>query len=83
MGYTLKKINHIIYFGYEILPTNTIEWLYLQIKRLNNNFLGLSASMTNKSNFTDKEKKDYLNGWIDYSLFLREIENTKYNWNEK
>ena len=39
--------------------------------------------MINKSNFTDKEKKDYLNGWIDYSLFLREIENTKYNWNEK
>ena len=39
--------------------------------------------MINKSNFTDKEKKDYLNDSIVYHFFLWEIENKKYNWNER
>ncbi len=43
---------------------NTIEGLWSQIKCLNNNFSGLNISMINKSFFTDKDKIEYLDGWI-------------------
>ena len=51
MGYILKRINHSIWFGYGLMHTNTIEGLWSQIKRLNNNFSGLNISMINKSFF--------------------------------
>ena len=83
MGYILKRINHSIWFGYGLMHTNTIEGLWSQIKLLNKNFSGLNISMINKMFFTDKDKIEYLDGWIVYSLFLREIEIKKYNWTER
>ena len=74
MGYILKRINHSVWFGIGLFHTNNIESLWGQIKRYTNNFSGISIeSLTSKFNNNEALIKDYLDGWICYSLFLKEI----------
>lgn len=62
---------------------NTVEGLWSQIKRLNNNFSGLNINNIINKFPTDTDKINYLDGWIAYSLFLREIEMKKIAWYER
>ena len=74
MGYILKRINHSVWFGIGLFHSNNIESLWGQLKRYTNNFSGISIeSLNNKFNNNEALIKDYLDGWICYALFLREI----------
>ena len=44
MGYILHRVNHSVWFGQGLFHTNSIEGLWSQIKRLSNNFSGLTKS---------------------------------------
>ena len=84
MGYILKRINHSVWFGIGLFHTNNIESLWGQIKRYTNNFSGISIeSLTSKFNNNEALIKDYLDGWICYSLFLRDIIRKKMSWNQR
>ena len=84
MGYILKRVNHSVWFGYGIFHTNNVESLWGQIKRYSNNFSGISIeSLKNKFNNNEEMIKDYLDGWICYSLFLRHLIRKKLPWNER
>ena len=84
MGYILKRVNHSVWFGYGLFHTNNIESLWGQIKRYTNNFSGLSIDFL-KSKFNENNDliKEYLDGWICYALFLREIIRKKLSWNNR
>ena len=56
-GYILKRVNHSVWFGYGNFHTNNVEGLWSQIKRITNNFSGISISSIGKFYRTDKEKK--------------------------
>ena len=71
MGYILKRVNHSVWLGYGSFHTNNIEGLWSQIKRITNNFSGLSINKINQMFTTANEKKNYLDGWITYSLLIR------------
>ena len=73
-GYILKRVNHSVWFGYGNFHTNNIEGLWAQIKRLTNNFSGVSIASIEKLYHTDEEKKNYLDSCICYALFFREAE---------
>ncbi len=68
----MKRVNHSVWFGYGNFHTNNIEGLWSQIKRLTNNFSGITIGY-----ISDKEKKDYLDNWICYALYFPEIEQKK------
>ena len=76
-GYILKRVNHSVWFGYGNFHTNNIEGLWSQIKRLTNNFSGITIGSISEKCQNDKEKKDYLDNWICYALYFREIEQKK------
>ena len=84
LGFILKRINHSISFGAGYLHTNTIESLWHQIKTITNNFSGLSIEKL-KTMFNNDENaiKNYLDGWICYSLCLRTMKNKKFVWSDK
>ena len=81
LGFILKRINHSVWFGAGYLHRNIIESLWHQIKSINNNFTGLSIEKL-KIMFNNDENMiiNYLDGWICYSLFLRDINRKKLNW---
>ena len=82
MGYILKRINHSVWFGIGLFHSNNIESLWGQLKRYTNNFSGISIeSLNNKFNNNEALIKDYLDGWICYALFLREILRKKLSLN--
>ena len=84
MGYILKRINHSVWFGIGLFHSNNIESLWGQLKRYTNNFSGISIeSLNNKFNNNEALIKDYLDGWICYALFLREIFRKKLSWNAR
>ena len=72
MNYILKKISHSIWLWYGLMHTNKVEGLWSQIKSLNNNFSGLNINNIINKFHSNTDKINYLNGWIAYSLFLRE-----------
>ncbi len=84
MGYILNKVNHSVWFGYGLFHTNGIESLWGQLKRYTNNFSGISIENLN-SKFNNNENliKEYLDGWICYALFMREIIRKKLSWNAR
>ena len=51
--------------------------LWFQIKRLTNNFSGLTISMIENMENRGIDVKNYLDGWICYALFLRNVEKRK------
>ena len=65
------------------MHTNTVEGLWSQIKRLNNTFSGLNINNIIKKFTSDTDIINYLDGWIAYSIFLREIEMKKIAWSER
>ena len=73
LGYILLRVNHSIWFGYGLFHTNTIESVLGHLINNINNFSGISISMLN-SKFGNNQTllKNYLDGWICYSLFIRE-----------
>ena len=56
-GYILKRVNHSVWFGYGNFHTNNVEGLWSQIKRLSNNFSGISIGSIEKLYHTYIEKK--------------------------
>ena len=82
-GYILKRVNHSVWFGHGNFHTNNIEGLWSQIKRLTNNFSGISIESIEKLYDTEKDKKNYLDSWICYALFLREVEKNKLSKSRK
>ena len=79
----MKRVNHSVWFGYGNFHTNNIEGLWSQIKRLSNNFSGISINSLQESCNTAQEKREFLDSWICYSLFFREIETLKLSRNGK
>ena len=74
-------MNHSVWFGIGTLHTNTIESLWHQIKQITNNFAGISMENLKKTYKNDeKEITDYLDGWLCFSLFIRETRIKKLNW---
>ena len=84
MSYILKRVNHSVWFGYRLFHTNSVESLWGQIKKYTNNFSGLSIDFL-KSKFNENNDliKEYLDDWICYALFLREIIRKKLSWNNR
>ena len=82
-GYILKRVNHSVWLGYGNFHTNNIEGIWSQIKRLTNNFSGISIGSIEKLYHSDEEKINYLDSWICYALFFREAENNKLSRKEK
>jgi len=82
MGYILQRINHSVWFGIGLFHSNNIESLWGQLKRYTNNFSGISIETLNEK-FGNNEAliKDYLDGWICYALFLRDVLRKKLSWN--
>lgn len=56
--YKLHKVNHSIWFGYGQLHSNNIVELWSQIKRVFNNFSGLSKANVSNQYPSDDRKKD-------------------------
>jgi len=77
MGCILHRVNHSVWFGQGLFHTNTVEGLWSQIKRLSNNFSGLTLNMIEKMEYNGINVKNYLDGWICYGLFLRNVERRK------
>ena len=77
MGYILHRVNHSVWFGQGLFHTNSIEGLWSQIKRLSNNFSGLTINQLENMENNGTNIKNYLDGWICYALFLRMIEKRK------
>ena len=61
LGFILKRVNHSVWFGYELFHTNNVESLWGQIKRYCNNFSGLSIEfLQNKFNNNNNLIRDYV-----------------------
>ena len=79
MNFILHRVNHSVWFGRGSFHTNTVEGLWSCIKRLSNNFSGLNFHNLSKLEKEGINSKDYIDDWLCYSLFLREIERKKLN----
>ena len=78
-GFILHRVNHSVWFGSGLFHTNTIEGLWSQIKRLCKDFAGINFKLLNKIANKGISEKDYLDDWICWGLFLRNIELKKLN----
>ena len=80
MGYYLKRLNLSIWFGYvptllNLYGTNSLENY--------NNFTGININMLSKKfNGDENLIRNYLDGWICYSLFIKDIVRQRLNWNQ-
>lgn len=74
IGYILHKVNHSVWYGQGLFHTNTVEGLWAQLKRLTNDFSGVTYSIIETLEKNGTNFKDYFDGWICYALFLRHIE---------
>jgi hypothetical protein len=79
LGFVLHRVNHSVWFGRGMFHTNTIEGLWSQIKRLSNDFSGITINLIDKLESEGIDGKEYLDGWICCSLFFRECELKKLN----
>ena len=59
--------------------TNSIEGLWSCIKRISNNFAGINFKILEDLEKKGTEPQDYLDGWICFCLFIRDIEKNKLN----
>ena len=58
-GYIWKRVNHSVWFGYGNFHTNNIEGLWSQIKRLSNNFSGISINSLQVPVMPMKKKNNF------------------------
>ena len=72
-----KIVNHSVWFEYGNFHTNNVEGLWSQIKRITNNFIRIIINSIEKSYQANNEKRNYLDSWICYALYLRETEKAK------
>ena len=70
MDYILHRINHSVWFGFGNLYTNTVN----DIKPISNSFSGLNFKLLSELENDGIEPKDYINDWLCFCLFIREIE---------
>ena len=73
MGYRLHRVNHSVWFGQGSFHTNTVEGLWSTIKRINNNFSGLSFNILDDITKNGGNPSDYIDDWICFSLFFRDV----------
>ena len=78
MGFLLKKVNHSVWFGQGLFHTNSIEGLWSCIKRISNNFAGLNIKLLNDLENQGVDPQNYLDGWICFCLFIRDLEKNKF-----
>ena len=74
MGLILKGVNHSVWFCRGSFHTNDIEGFLSRIKKIQNNFSDISIELIKRNYPNDNDKKNYLNDYIAYILFLRDIE---------
>jgi hypothetical protein len=67
-------VNHSVWFSQGMFHTNSIEGLLSSIKRFSNNFASINFKMLDELDQNGANPKDYLDGWICFCLFIREIE---------
>ena len=75
----MSLVKHSVWFGAGLFHTNNIEGQWSQIKRLCNNFTGINFTLLDKLERKGISTKDYLDDWICWALFLRDIELKKLN----
>ena len=73
----MHSINLSLWFLQVLFSSNIVEGLFSQIKRLSNNFSGLTLNMIENMENRGINVKNYLDGWICYALFLRNVEKRK------
>lgn len=83
LGFLLHRINHSVWFGLGNFHTNTVEGLWSQIKRICSDFSGINVTSLNYLSNNGVEIREYLDDWICFSLFFRDIERFKLNTNLK
>lgn len=66
-------MNHSVWLGFGLLHTNTVEDLWSYLKRLSNKFSGITFDTLDKLEKDGKNPSDYIDDWIYYFLFLRDI----------
>ena len=66
-------MNHSVWLGFGLLHTNTVEDLWSCLKRLSNQFSGITFDTLDKLEKDGKNPSDYIDDWIYYFLFLRDI----------
>ena len=60
-----------------------VESLWNNIKKNCNNFTDININMLSKKfNVNENSITNYLDGWICYSLFIRDIVRHRLNWNQ-
>ena len=78
-GFLLHRVNHSLWLGSGLFHTNTVEGLWGQIKRLCNDFSGITFNLLDKVEKTGINPRDYLDDWICWAIFLRDCELNKLN----
>ena len=76
LGYILRRVNHQVWFGYGLFHTNTIETVWGHLK---NNINMLNSKFGNNQTLL----KNYFDGWICYSLFIREVKRRLLSWSDR
>ena len=82
MNYILHRVNHSIWSFSGSFHTNTVEGLWSCIKRLSNNFSGLNFKLLTDLENKGIQLKDYIDDWLCYCLFMRDIEMKNLNEGE-
>ena len=73
MGYRLHRVNHSVWFVQGSFHTNTVEGLWSTIKRINNNFSGLSFNVLDDITKNGGNPSDYIDDRICFSLLFRDV----------
>ena len=83
LGFKLYRINHSVWFGQGSFHTNTVEGVWSKLKRLADNFNGLTGKVIEYYEKKGINRFDYVNGWICKSLFFMKCEHLKLGDNAK
>ena len=83
MGYKLRRINHSVWFGQGSFHTNNVEGVWSKLKRLPDNFSGLTGKVIEEYEKKVINRFDYVNGWICKGLFFMKLEHLNLGDNAK
>ena len=83
LGYILHIINHSLWFLQGTFHTNTIKGVWSRLKRLTNDFCGISGHFLDKLVEKGLNVDEYVNGIICTGLFFMECEHNKLGINGK